>query len=164
MKTLFALIALSITLGCTKAEPKVKTPAFLPPTAEQAYRMQADCSRLGEKILQENLIGIALTHTVVARYNPTTNRCYALLSVYEADLEKLSEYNKTYFYDGQTDELLAWYGVDHGRHPFSPIIGDCISNNETNRPEGDALATRLAACVADRIASCMAGKACEVGN
>jgi hypothetical protein len=44
-----------------KPEEKPKIQSFIPPNAEQAYRLQDDCTKRGEKILRENLIGSAPT-------------------------------------------------------------------------------------------------------
>jgi hypothetical protein len=41
------------------------------PTAEQAYKLQDDCSRRGELVLRENIIGSALT---IRRYRATMRR------------------------------------------------------------------------------------------
>ena len=124
---------------------KLKTPSFVPPTAEQAYRLQDDCTRRGEKILRENFIGSALTHEQVSRYNATTNRCYVRLEVHAADLSEWSKYDSsTYLEDGQTGELLAFITVKPGGAKGYLGFG-C----------GDD------ACVSEKIADCMSGKECE---
>jgi PBP1b-binding outer membrane lipoprotein LpoB len=55
---------------------KPKGQSFVPPTAEQAYRLQDDCTRRGELVLKDNAIGLALSQGQVSRYSLTTNRCY----------------------------------------------------------------------------------------
>jgi hypothetical protein len=64
---------------------------------------------MGEKALQNNFIGNALTQEQVSHYNPKDNRCYVKLSVHTADLttprENYIEYD--YLYDGQSNEMLA---------------------------------------------------------
>ena len=94
------LTILGITLsGCTREKEAPSTPvpspaqakAFVPPTAEEAYRLQDDCTHRGEKILRENLIGIALAHEQVSRYNATTNKCYVRLEVHARGSYGVSE-------------------------------------------------------------------------
>ncbi len=80
------------------------------PTAEEAYRLQDDCTRRGERILNENLIGSALTQEEVSRYNATTNRCYVRLDVHAKNLNDRDKYDvSSYLKDGQTGELLAYF-------------------------------------------------------
>jgi len=64
---------------------------------------------MGEKVLERNIIGLALKHEQVSHYNPKDNRCYVKLSVSTADLATpLENYVKNdYLYDGQSRELLA---------------------------------------------------------
>jgi|ERR1039458_435309 hypothetical protein len=112
-----------ILFGCTKEKEAPLAPvlssapykAFVPPTAEEAYRLQDDCTRRGEKILRQNLVGSALTQEQVSRYNATTNRCYVRLEVHALRLDELQKYDfSTYLYDGQTGELLASFTAKAG--------------------------------------------------
>ena len=152
---LAALALMSVgCIGCTRdkapmptpsAPVKAKTPSFVPPTAEQAYRLQDDCSRHGEKILRENIIGPVLTQEQVSRYNATTNRCYVRLDVHAKDLSEWDKYdNSTYLWNGQTKELLAHF---------------------THKPNGKTAYLGFGcgdiACVEDKVAACMSGKECE---
>jgi len=143
-----------MSAGCTSdkapmpapsAPVKAKTPSFVPPSAGQAYRLQDDCSRRGEKILRENIIGPVLTQEQVSRYNATTNRCYVRLEVHAKDLSEWGKYdNSTYLEDGQTGELLAFY---------------------THKPDGKASYLGFGCgdvgCVEEKVAACMSGKECE---
>jgi hypothetical protein len=146
-------ILLGILVSCTRESPP-STPVttdvqarpkltFVPPTAEEAYRLQDDCTRRGEKILKENIIGNALAHEQVSRYNPTTNRCYVRLQVHAADLSEWEKHDtSTYFYDGQTGEMLAYFVVKTGGAQtylgfgctdffcVSGKVGDCMSSKE----------------------------------
>jgi hypothetical protein len=120
-------------------------PGFLPPTAEQAYRLQDDCSKRGEEILSKNVIGSALTQAQVSRYNAITNRCYVLLTVHAANLDELQKYeNANYFEDGQTGELLGWFTVNA---------------NQTKTYDGFECGDFD--CVAEKVAACMKGQDCE---
>jgi hypothetical protein len=116
---LSAVVPILVLGGCTSEKAKLtppatapveaKTPSFIPPTAEEAYRLQDDCSRRGEAILREKAnVGIALTHEQLSHYNPATNRCYVRVEVHAKFLDELGKYDySTYLYDGQTQEMLA---------------------------------------------------------
>src|SRR5271169_4536222 len=100
------------TTPTPEAPMKAKAPNFIPPTAEEAYRLQDDCTRRGEKILRDNVIGSGLTQEQVSRYNPITNRCYVRLDVHALHQAEWTKYEvSTYLKDGQTGELLGYYGV-----------------------------------------------------
>jgi hypothetical protein len=129
-----SLAVLTFTLaGCTSDKASAPPPAppvavqakpnFVPPTAEEAYRLQDDCTRRGEKILRDNMIGSALTHEQVPRYNATTNRCYVRLEVHAMNLSQWDQYdNSTYLEDGQTDEMRAFIMIRKGRQkPISDL-------------------------------------------
>jgi len=112
-----------ILVGCTREKDAPSAPtsfsapakAFVPPTAQEAYRLQDDCTHRGEKILRDNFIGSALTQEQVSRYNPTTNRCYVRLEVHAKFLSESGKYdNSTYLEDGQTGEMLAFFRVKPG--------------------------------------------------
>jgi hypothetical protein len=147
------MLAIVLTMSCTRESPppaqvppeiqaKPK-PTFIPPTAEEAYRLQDDCTRRGEKILKENIIGNALAHEQVSRYNPTTNRCYVRLDVHAADLGEWEKHDtSTYFYDGQTGEMLGYFVAKAGGAKsylgfgctdffcVSGKVGDCMNGKE----------------------------------
>jgi hypothetical protein len=63
---------------------------------------------LGQKILDDNLVGSALMQEQSSHYNSRTNRCYVELIVHAADLTRYTEhpYHRILF-DGQTKEILA---------------------------------------------------------
>jgi hypothetical protein len=91
------------------------TPTFLLPTATEVFHLRSECATLGEKILEDNPVGSALSQSQVSHYDPQTNRCYVELTVQTADIHTpVSDYlGRRYLYDGQTRELLA----------FAEIIG-----------------------------------------
>jgi hypothetical protein len=147
-------IALTVSLlgliGCTaeKAAPPPPTkprPNFVPPTAEEAYRLQDDCTRRGDKILRDNFIGFKLAQEQVARYNETTNRCYVRLEVHAKDLSEMDKYDySTYLEDGQTKEMLAYFR--HRADGKTAYLG--FGCNDI-------------ACVETNVVACMSGKECE---
>lgn len=59
---------------------------FRPPTAAEVFNLRSKCAELGQKILDGNLTGPALTQSQVSHYDPETNRCYVRLDVDTADL------------------------------------------------------------------------------
>jgi len=94
----------------------VPTPATSPPaTASEVFHLRTECAHLGQKILEGNVIGVALTQDQVSHYDPQTNRCYVQLTVQTADLSKPTDYFSTYLYDGQTGEVLAYARVEHDK-------------------------------------------------
>jgi hypothetical protein len=153
--------SLAVFIGCTEkppaikptetvssTEPPVKKPTFIPPTAEQAYRLQDDCTRRGEAVLRQNVIGSALTQEAVGRYNASTNRCYVRLEVHAADLTKWQDLDSSiYLKDGQTGELLAYVTT----HPNRVVTFLGFGCDITGNP----------GCVEDKISDCMRGKECD---
>ena len=85
------------------------TTAFQLPTATEVFHLRSECASLGEKILENNHVGSALTQSQTSHYDPQTNRCYVELTVQTADLvTPVGDWlNHRYLYDGQTGELLA---------------------------------------------------------
>jgi hypothetical protein len=141
--------------GCTSEHPTPPTvrpvptegehARLRPPTAEQAYRLQDDCSHRGEAILRDNSVGSALTQEQVSRYNAVTNRCYVRLEVHARNLGEWEKHdNSTYLKDGQTGELLAFITIKPGG--AKSFLGFGCTDFD---------------CVATKIAACMAGKECE---
>jgi hypothetical protein len=88
-------------------QQNTKTRVATAPTATEIFNLRSKCAELGQKIMENNTIGIALTQDVATHYDPVTNRCYAELDVNTADLSKFDEYNSRTLYDGQTKEMLA---------------------------------------------------------
>src|ERR1039457_4652402 len=95
-----------------RTEGKEAVPPGARPTASEVFRLRSECAKLGDKLRDENTIGPALTQDVVTKYNPETNRCYALLTI--QNIEKSEDVGR-YLYDGQTRELLAFtkFALEH---------------------------------------------------
>jgi len=111
MKTIL-LFAIAVAFaGCQK--PSTLKPAttdeaaFKRPTATEVFNLRSKCAEFGEKVLNGNSIGPALTQEQVSHYDPKTNRCYVELWVHMADLTKFQDYEARYVFDGQTGEMLA---------------------------------------------------------
>ena len=112
MNRLTITASLLLLCSCDRL-PKPNQPeagsTFRAPSATELFDLQSKCSAMGEKVLQNNFIGNALTQEQVSHYNPKDNRCYVKLSVHTADLttprDKYIEDN--YLEDGQSGEILA---------------------------------------------------------
>ncbi len=116
MKTvsLFVLLMLS---GCQQPSmPKAvaEETVFRRPTATEIFNLRSKCAEFGEKIMNENIIGIALAQEQVSHYDPKSNRCYVELTVHTADLAHFDDYLARYCYDKQTGEILAWSKLAKG--------------------------------------------------
>jgi hypothetical protein len=87
------------------------------PTATEVFNLRSRCAALGERILEGNTIGSALTQSQVTHYEPRTNRCYVELTIQTADASKPIDqhYHHRVLYDGQTKEMLAWALIERGK-------------------------------------------------
>jgi len=86
-----------------------------PPTATEIFHLRSECAALGEKILENNVVGSALAQSQVSHYEPRTNRCYVELTVQTADLTKPQDTMDRFLYDGQTGEMLAVARIGKGK-------------------------------------------------
>jgi hypothetical protein len=87
------------------------------PTATEVFNLRSKCAALGDRLLEETTIGIALTKSQVSHYEPRTNRCYVELTIQTADLSKPIDqhYHHRVLYDGQTKEMLASAQIERGK-------------------------------------------------
>ncbi|MDR3714374.1 MAG: hypothetical protein P4L51_16280 [Puia sp.] len=132
MKSMLATVLLLSLCSCDmlpkqkQAEQKQAeaAPSFRPPSATELFDLQSKCTAMGDKILEENVIGNALTHDQVSHYNPKDNRCYVKLTVQTGDLstprDKYIEDDS--LYDGQSKEMLAF--VNHKGNSKSGMVFD----------------------------------------
>lgn len=110
---LIPVFAIAGLLGCTsqaaqKAAPTPPPRLYAMATASEVFALRSKCAELADKILENNIIGNALTQDVKSHYAPDTNRCYVELDVSAADLTQFNEHPYSrYLYDGQTKEILA---------------------------------------------------------
>jgi hypothetical protein len=81
---------------------------FRPPTATEVFNLRSRCAQLGEKIMEDSVIGVALTQSQVSRYDLRTNRCYVELTVETIDKTGPQATYYRRLIDGQTKENLAW--------------------------------------------------------
>ena len=109
------LIGFSTLLLLSFLNEGVAQTAFLPPTATEIFDLRSKCAALGRKMLDQNVIGPALTQTQISRYQPLTNRCYVELNAQTADMTKRMTYFHTVLYDGQTGEMLASMKIVNGQ-------------------------------------------------
>jgi hypothetical protein len=97
--------------GCHVASDSKPEPAKAKlPTVSEVFNLRTKCAQLGQKILDDDLHGSAVSITEVSNYNPQTNRCYVKLEASPADLTAPKDhyYLDTNVYDGQTGELLVF--------------------------------------------------------
>ena len=55
--------------------------ALAQPTATEVLNLRSQCAALAGKMLEEQVIGAALTQSQISRYDPRTNRCYVEITV-----------------------------------------------------------------------------------
>ena len=84
------------------------------PTATEVFNLRSKCAALGEKMLENDFVGSALTHSQVSLYNPRTNRCYVELTAQTANVNIPITYLRTALFDGQTGEMLAYFKLEKG--------------------------------------------------
>jgi hypothetical protein len=108
-----AVIALTLIFccGCQKKaeQPKQRAPIFRTPSASELFDLESKCNAMGQKILENNVIGSALTQSQLSHYNSADNRCYVLLNVSTSNLQTpMDQITSDYFLkDGQTGDILA---------------------------------------------------------
>lgn len=103
-------IALVCFCGCQeKAEKKQEVQAFRMPNAAELFDLETKCNAMGQKLMENNVIGSALTQSQLSHYNLADNRCYVLLHVSTADLRTpIDQFiSDSFLEDGQTDDILA---------------------------------------------------------
>lgn len=102
-----------IAIGCGNRTVQSAAPTPTPrlvalPTATEVFNLRSKCAELGDKILENNFVGSALTQEVKSHYNPETNRCYVELDVHAAILDEYEKHPiSRYLFDGQTKDMLA---------------------------------------------------------
>lgn len=137
------IVLLSATLvflsSCdsSTSNPKANQPSTAAvhqlPTASEVFYLRSECAKLGEKILDNNFIGRALTQSQVSRYNPKINRCYVELTVQSADMTKQAEIMSRYLFDGQTREMLDYAKIEKGKQSGMSFKKEGITGFEEAR-------------------------------
>lgn len=102
------------------------------PTSTEVFNLRSECAALGQKALDNNSIGSALSQSQNSYYNPTTNRCFVQLTVQSANLS--GDYFSEYLSDGQTGDLLATATKEKGKKNYGVIYGGPteISNTDNS--------------------------------
>lgn len=114
MKTMCPVSALCLTL-VTSSAALAQERGFQLPTATEVFQLRSACAALGQKILENNFVGTALSQDQVSHYNPRTNRCFVDVTVQTADITKPMEYFSRYLFDGQTKQMLAFARIEKGK-------------------------------------------------
>jgi len=111
-----------------------RAPATSPTaTATEVFHLRSECASLGQKILNGNIVGVALTQDQVSHYDPQTNRCYVQLTVQTADLSKPGNYFSTTLYDGQTGDILAFARTEHDKKSGMVFDGSLPDGHDPDR-------------------------------
>ena len=119
--SLVLIITSAIITVSRNRDIQISPRAYNLPTATEVFRLRSECATLGQKILDNNTIGSALTQSQVSHYNPMTNRCYIQLTVQSADLGSGSYFSNT-LYDGQTGDILASATQQKGKKEYGNIF------------------------------------------
>jgi hypothetical protein len=111
----------------THAENRVASSQL--PTTTEVFNLRSKCQALGEKIMEDNIIGNALAQEQLSHYDPETNHCYVKLDVHTADLmntprDKYSD--EVFLFDGQTKEMLA-STRSTGNDKWASILSDSLA-------------------------------------
>jgi hypothetical protein len=85
------------------------------PRATEVFHLRSECAALGQKILDGNSVGSALSQSQASHYDPRTNRCYVELTVQTGDTNVALDYLSRILYDGQTGEMLAFARREKGK-------------------------------------------------
>ncbi len=112
--------------------------AFQLPTATEIFQLRSACAILGQNILDDNVVGVALSESQVSHYDPSTNRCYVEVDVQTADLTKGLNYLHRVLYDGQTGEMLASAKLERGEKSGMVFDKQHNATNLTNAGWDDA--------------------------
>ena len=151
MSPKFVLPWLALALfACSKKEPAA-TPEQLPyrsASAFEVFHLRSECAKLGNEILDDEVVGTALHKDVATHYNPKTNRCYAELSVMPVDAGSNDSAN--YLFDAQTKELLAYITVKAGKKAFMNLARVPTGDpNEANLPQDEQVSDAIRATMDD---------------
>lgn len=116
MKYTVLIYAFMSLLACEKQSPAPQQVVVQAPTATEVFNLRSKCADLGEQILENNIVGVALTQSQTSHYDPKTNRCYVELTVQTGDTTRPLTYLSQTLYDGQTKEILAFARTEDGKN------------------------------------------------
>jgi hypothetical protein len=73
------VLLIGVWIGLTMAHRSCLPPNAAPTapraSASEVFCLRSECAALGQKIVDEDVVGVALTVTAASHYNPGTNRC-----------------------------------------------------------------------------------------
>lgn len=114
-----AMLPISALTSCHRevqraetAPPKVEALPYRQASASEVFNLRTKCAELGDKMVQEDFHGPALSISGETHYDEKTNRCYVELDANSVD-QNVKDFHNSLF-DGQTKELLAFTGMSHG--------------------------------------------------
>lgn len=105
-----AIAVVVAPIGCGQIGKEAKQelpPEFRPPSATEVFTLRTKCGELATKLESDMAHGPAIAQDVTSRYDPKTNRCYALITTRLID-PKHGDKVGSYLYDAQTKNLLAF--------------------------------------------------------
>ena len=108
-------VALPLVAPLPKSQPQPPTAAVArrqQPSATELFSLRSKCAELGEKILTDNIIGVALSQSQLSHYDIDSGRCYVELTVQTADTTAPMTVFHRYLFDGQTHEMLASQSIE----------------------------------------------------
>ncbi|MDA8084004.1 MAG: hypothetical protein M0024_10145 [Nitrospiraceae bacterium] len=129
MKTSYYVMLLAIVVlsSCNEQKTIPAVPQFtpsvpaspptvrpLPQSATEIFNLRSECARLGNMIVKENPVGVALASSQISKYEPRTNRCYVEVVVQTANAKIAPDYLHRYLFDGQTKQMLAFAQYEKG--------------------------------------------------
>jgi hypothetical protein len=108
--------------------PQKEVRTFQMPTATEVFNLRTKCLSLGKEVMEDNVIGSALTQEMTTRYDPADNRCYVKLHVrtVEIGLPRERQISGDYLYDGQTKEFLLAASAQRGTRG-AQIMSDSLN-------------------------------------
>ena len=119
-KAKFGMLVIAVLGGCERAPstavaapPSDKRTIYRLASAPEIFELRSQCAALGRKKVEDDIHGPALSVTGSSRYNTQTNRCYVELNSNGVDDPMRQSLH--YLYDAQTDELLAYVGIEKGK-------------------------------------------------
>jgi hypothetical protein len=97
-------VVLAFLLCCSDAYAQT-------PSATEVFNLRSRCAELGQKFVDDLVVGSALTKSLTSRYDSRTNHCYG--DVITESIGTFSYHNRSLF-DLQTGEILAFAKMERG--------------------------------------------------
>ena len=119
-------------LLCWSVAAYAQQPYFQPPTATKLFNLRSRCAALGDKFLDDLLVGPHIRKSITSHYSPRTNHCYGDLVTQNIVGHS---YSNRSLYDLQTGDLLAFAKTENGKQAgiiFGRPPGDDTGFSDAN--------------------------------